>query len=426
MSADLHNIREERFPAEVLTGTVPSADIESSVGALDLRQRRAIFVRYAVVVGLIAITANTLQNLAIFEAQRATHYVFWAIALGANLLTLFFWAGSKYYAAHRWIDVIIALPIILMMDGLRRVDSSQAELFGFIPAATLMGDSIVAVAFVSTFFAGNFRGYAVWCIAHALCYYYFSIEMGASGVQIAQASSFYVPILVLSLYLNWAIEREGYKNLYLRVQLEEEKAKSEILLYNVLPEEVAQRLRRGEAIADAYSDATVVFVDIVGSSSLARALSPRHFVAVLNDVFSLADNCAERHGVEKVKTIGDAYLAITGGRAGGNAVGAVCFALEMAQKVRELAQTRQLSLDVRVGIHTGPVVGGIIGETRATYDYWGDTMNVAARVQGAADAGGVTTTEPTYFATREHVPYRPPRMASLKGIGDVKVFDVAL
>ena len=97
--------------------------------------------------------------------------------------------------------------------------------------------------------------------------------------------------------------------------LEAERAKTEELLYNVLPQEVAARLRAGEAVADCFSDLTAIFVDLAGFSALAKRLSPGHLVKLLNTFFSAADRCAERHGLEKVKTIGDAYLAVAGGMA---------------------------------------------------------------------------------------------------------------
>ena len=170
--------------------------------------------------------------------------------------------------------------------------------------------------------------------------------------------------------------------------LEAERAKTEELLYNVLPQEVAARLRAGEAVADSFSDLTVVFVDLAGFSALAKRLSPGHLVKLLNAFFSAADRCAERHGLEKVKTIGDAYLAVAGGMAsaGGDSKAAIRFARDLVAALDEMEPESGIALKVRIGIHTGPAVGGVIGSTRLAYDYWGDTMNIASRLQGARAA----------------------------------------
>ena len=108
-------------------------------------------------------------------------------------------------------------------------------------------------------------------------------------------------------------ERRARKTFAAQRALDIERQKTEDLLFNVLPPAVAQRLREGQAVADSFSDVSVVFIDIVGFSQLARRLSPGMLVKVLNEVFSIADGCADRSGVEKVKTIGDAYLAVAGG-----------------------------------------------------------------------------------------------------------------
>src|SRR3546814_14463347 len=120
----------------------------------------------------------------------------------------------------------------------------------------------------------------------------------------------------------------------------------------------------GVACACAFADLTVTFVDIVGFSSRAQRLSPGHLVTLLNDFFSAADDCADRHGIEKVKTIGDAYLAVAGGMAsrglGGEA--ALRFARDLIEKVEALAEASGIDLQVRIGIHPGPVVGGVPGQ----------------------------------------------------------------
>src|SRR5205085_9446822 len=130
-----------------------------------------------------------------------------------------------------------------------------------------------------------------------------------------------------------------------------------------------------------FSDVSVIFIDVIGFSALAKTISPGHLVDLLNAFFSLADRCAARSGVEKVKTIGDAYLAISGGNAPSrnSAEAALAFATALIEALPEVNAACGIEIAVRIGIHSGPVVGGVIGETRMAYDYWGETMNIASR-----------------------------------------------
>ncbi|MGZ8345850.1 MAG: adenylate/guanylate cyclase domain-containing protein, partial [Allosphingosinicella sp.] len=236
-------------------------------------------------------------------------------------------------------------------------------------------------------------------------------------------SSNFSTFFLFALYFNWDMERRARKVFAGQIALEAERARTEALLYNVLPQEVVARLRSGEAVADAFSDVTVIFVDLVDFSRLAKRLSPGHLVELLNTFFSAADRAAERHGLAKVKTIGDAYLAVAGGM-GSRAAdcrAALAFARDLIAELEAMAQESGLALKARVGIHTGPVVGGVIGSSRLAYDYWGDTMNIASRLQGAAPPNGVALSEATFFQARAGTEFEP-QTALLKGIGEVQIY----
>jgi class 3 adenylate cyclase len=377
-------------------------------------------------VALVMLIATVLQNIGLMEAQAANWFTLWSIPFGINLAALWWWTSSKYYPTYRVIDLLITLPLIVWMDRLRAVVASQFQVTSWPDFATATGNGLVGLTFGSVFFAAYTSGFVIWAAAHALVFSFVITTSAGSDVAKAYAFSVYVPVLAGAVYSNWVIWRKGLTEAALREKLQAEKTKSEQLLFNLLPEEVAERLQRGEAIADAFSDVAVVFIDLVDSAQLAQLLSPKAFVAVLNDVFSIADRAAQEHGVEKVKTIGDAYLAVTGAHTGTDAKAAVVFACEVISRVTAYGEAKGLPIQVRAGVHSGPVVGGVIGETRATYDYWGNTMNVAARVQAAAAPGGLCVTEPTYYACRADQNFSPPRTVVLKGIGDTKVYDVLL
>jgi class 3 adenylate cyclase len=207
-------------------------------------------------------------------------------------------------------------------------------------------------------------------------------------------------------------------------ELAEAHATSERLLLNVLPGSVAERLKAGETtIADAYDDATVLFADLVGFTPLAASLSPAETVRLLDRLFSAFDRLAERHGLEKIKTIGDAYMVVGG-------VPEVCtdhparvvaMGLDMLEAVATLAREMDRPLDLRVGVHTGPVVAGVIGTTKFIYDLWGDTVNVASRLESHGMAGAVQMSEATWLRS-DGVTAERRGPIELKGRGTVVAY----
>ena len=182
-------------------------------------------------------------------------------------------------------------------------------------------------------------------------------------------------------------------------ELAEAHATSERLLLNVLPAPIAERLKAGEAtIADAYDDATVLFSDLVGFTPLASSLGPAETVELLDRLFSRFDRLAERHGLEKIKTIGDAYMVVGGvpTPCADHPSRVVAMALDMLDAVAALGREMDRPLAVRIGVHTGPVVAGVIGTTKFVYDLWGDTVNVASRLESQGLAGTVQMSEATW------------------------------
>jgi adenylate cyclase len=170
------------------------------------------------------------------------------------------------------------------------------------------------------------------------------------------------------------------------------EARADELLTNAIPASIAARLRRGEQrIAESYPDTSIVFADIVGSTSWAHETSPDKVVDLLDDLFTRFDDLAERHGLEKIKTIGDAYMAVAGAPEPrtDHAAAAVDMALAMVDQVAELRLATQVPIEVRVGVASGSVVGGVIGRRRLLFDLWGDTVNVASRMESLGLPGRV-------------------------------------
>jgi class 3 adenylate cyclase len=170
-------------------------------------------------------------------------------------------------------------------------------------------------------------------------------------------------------------------------KVESEKRHSENLLRNILPAEIATRLRNGESnIADHFDDATVIFADVVGFGKITARMKAYEIVACLNQLFSEFDRLAEDVGIEKIKTIGDNYMAVCGlpTPRSNHARLAAKFALDMVAATARLRSRLPVPFTIRVGLHSGPVMAGVIGTRKFAYDVWGDTVNIAARLEAAS------------------------------------------
>ncbi len=178
---------------------------------------------------------------------------------------------------------------------------------------------------------------------------------------------------------------------------ERAKAETDTLLRNILPDRIVERLKKepGKAIADNIEDASVLFADISGFVALARQLGAQKVVELLNRLVSEFDAIAERHGVEKIKTIGDAYMAASGvpepppGTSKNHTAHLVRFGLEMLETVRQISAETGIDLRVRIGIASGPVMAGVIGQKKFSYDIWGDAVNLAARLENQSLPGRI-------------------------------------
>jgi class 3 adenylate cyclase len=207
------------------------------------------------------------------------------------------------------------------------------------------------------------------------------------------------------------------------LQLEQER--SERLLLNVLPAPIAARLKAGEGvIADAFPEVTVLFADIVDFTRRSRQISPAQVVATLNELFSAFDALAQRQGLEKIKTIGDAYMA-----AGGlpeprpdHAQAIAEMALAMQAEVARHADPSGWPLAVRIGIDTGPVEAGVIGTAKIAYDLWGDTVNTASRMESHGVAGCIQVTERTYQRLRDGYRFQRRGPIQVRGMGELVTY----
>ena len=232
---------------------------------------------------------------------------------------------------------------------------------------------------------------------------------------------------LLRARVNASLERKFLRNQERELfrQVEIEKQKSETVLYRVLPESVAERLKKGEEnIAETIEDVTIVFSDLVGFTRLSSDMSPDRLVEILNDIFRSFDHHVAELKLEKVKTIGDAYM-IVGGIPPHNenhAERCMDFALSALNDIDEFSKKYELELKLRIGMSTGPVVAGVIGQTRFTYDLWGDTVNIASRMESLCHPGLIQVVEPTYLRLKDKYPFVHRGEIEVKGKGLMKTY----
>ncbi|HEX2031927.1 MAG TPA: adenylate/guanylate cyclase domain-containing protein [Actinomycetota bacterium] len=208
-------------------------------------------------------------------------------------------------------------------------------------------------------------------------------------------------------------------------ELDQERARSHSLLLNILPQAIIDRLGDGETtIADRYASVTVLFSDLVGFTSISSELEPQLLVSELNRLFSEFDALCERTEVEKIKTIGDAYLAVGGlpGTRADHATAVAELALGMVEAVARLNVSSGRDWRIRIGVHSGPAVAGVIGTRKFVYDVWGDTVNVANRLESSAEPNRIHVSEPVAEALRGTFDLEPRGTIDLKGKGDTKSF----
>ncbi len=203
-------------------------------------------------------------------------------------------------------------------------------------------------------------------------------------------------------------------------ELTAEKLTSERLLLNVLPGAIADRLKGGEnLIVDRFESVSVLFADIVGFTALSSRTSPEELVTMLNELFSAFDRLAEKHGLEKIKTIGDAYMVVAGipQPIADHAIALAHMALDMNAAIAAYAAKAGSDLTIRIGIHSGSVIAGVIGEKKFIYDLWGDTVNTASRMESTGVPGRIHVSEATFTLIREEFELEQRTPIEVKGKG---------
>lgn len=245
--------------------------------------------------------------------------------------------------------------------------------------------------------------------------------------QIAHADPFFLYLYLfwfcvicnISVYLYESLQRAEFEA---KNELHAEQQKSERLLLNILPKSIAERLKQQHVtVAEDFSHVTVLFADIVGFTEMSTQMSPPELVELLNEVFSIFDKLVERHGLEKIKTIGDAYMVVAGlPIPSNNHVQQMAdLALDMQEAINNFNAHH---LSIRIGIHTGPVVAGVIGIKKFAYDLWGDTVNIASRMESQGIKGHIQVSDSVYTILKDNYLFKERGPIHIKGKGEMTTY----
>ena len=276
--------------------------------------------------------------------------------------------------------------------------------------------------------------YALFLCATLILSYNLSLMLYNIPMAIAVSNNFFlVGAAIICGLGNFEHERRVYQRFehehlieQQRKDIEAQKQRADSLLHQILPDPIADRLLEGtETIADGYSDVTVLFADLAGFTEFSRTVSPHSLVKMLNRIFSAFDEVAENCGVEKIKTIGDAYMAACGvpEEVEDHAERMLRMAIGMRVAMARICQEfPAYMLDIRIGVHTGPCVAGVIGRQRFIYDLWGDTVNLASRMESTGVNGHIQVSEATYLRTKSAFSFESRGEIKIRGRGTIRSY----
>ena len=255
-----------------------------------------------------------------------------------------------------------------------------------------------------------------------------ALRIGLGGGEIPwweylNSQFFLIAAVVLGMFGSYSIERYSRRAWLAQREVEEERERSERVLLNVLPQPIAERLKDDEGpIAEAFPAATIMFVDLVDFTNLSSSLDPRRLVGLLNRLFTAFDRIAERHEIEKIGTSGDSYMAVAGVPlpVEDHAERIADAALEMRDLVAE--QEGGVDIQVRIGIATGPVVAGVIGEKKLYYDLWGMPVTIASRMQAHGLPGEIQVTRAVRDALMGRYAFEERGPIDVKGVGEMRTW----
>jgi adenylate cyclase len=365
------------------------------------------------------IAAGALWSILYFSFGE---YIAGSIPLGYVIISsfnliVFHWTHGYRLFLFTQLLLILFLPFLLMIALGGFIKSSAVILWSLLsPLGAMLFDEPrqalrwLAAYLSLTIISGYFELYPSFSssLSPTTITVFFILNVGTVSA---------IAILLLDYFV-------GEKN-RLFTLLRGEQAKSENLLLNILPKEIAAILKNeSRTIADHYTEASILFADMVGFTQLSTRLAPVEVVELLNEAFSYFDSLVDKYDVEKIRTIGDSYMVASGvpRRRADHAQGLVCMALEMRDFVTTHRFRNGQQVSFRIGINSGPVIGGVIGKRKFVYDVWGDAVNIASRMESHGIGGTIQITRATYELIKDEFVCEPRGTLDVKGKGEMEVW----
>ncbi|NJL98084.1 MAG: adenylate/guanylate cyclase domain-containing protein [Synechococcaceae cyanobacterium SM2_3_2] len=364
---------------------------------------------------------------------------------GFSLLDI--WFLPSLSIAFAWIRLGLVCPLLLLLLGLTYRPGIHRWSQGIISAAiTVAGIGVVFLRWAApitpnfdemhvglllvlmyAYTVSRLRFFFATLVGWGLIVVYqvTAAEIGFSATVLAKSSFLLTAISLIGMYASYAQEKSARKDFLQSQQILMEHQRAEDLLLNILPKAIAERLKQSpERIAESYLEATILFADIVNFTQLAEGLSPHDLVELLNSIFSDFDRLVDQLGLEKIKTIGDAYMVV-----GGipvvrmdHAQAVADLALAMQQVIERYRLQGYPQMDIRIGINSGPVIAGVIGLKKFIYDLWGDTVNVASRMESQGQPGTIQISQSTFDILQSDYRCSLRGNIAIKGKGDMTTY----
>jgi adenylate cyclase len=376
---------------------------------------------------LILIPAGVAWGLAYLGLGRALSAsipLAYSAVSGASLVHFAFARNFRVYAIAQFLGLLL-LPVLL-----------QWSLGGFVEGSAVMLFAVLSPIGVLTFLGpkpavGWFVAFGALCVVSGLVDPWLP-PPETPFVPWVRSTFFAVNLLMVTAMLFLAFQHFARMQIaahdalvQTHSKLIEEKANSERLLLNILPAAIATRLKLNQGgIADGFGEVSVLFADIVGFTVLSARLEPKDLVAMLDEMFSRFDQLADRHHLEKIKTIGDAYM-VAGGipePRSDHLADTVEMALDMRRAVADVAKRLDQPLSLRIGIHIGPVVAGVIGKRKFTYDLWGDAVNTASRMESHGLPSSIHVTDDVRTRLGDRYAFEDRGVIEVKGKGAMRTW----
>jgi class 3 adenylate cyclase len=343
------------------------------------------------------------------------------LPLVLTVLALTYWDGFA-----RWMSPVLTVTLLTFGVSLVAAPLARVQTPGFESVAFVSADLMLFILAVYTLSRLSTRAAATVCLPIIALYMAVAERFGPPTLSFSKLAYdlFFANLLGLSAAM--ALERYMRRSYLQQRTIESERERADQLLLNILPPAIAARLKENEqTIADHYDDVTVLFADLEGFTRLAEKTGPDELVTLLNELFSAFDALAEQHGLEKIKTMGDEYMAVAGLPEPNprHVQVAAEMALGMQAYLAEYAARTGLPLILRIGLHCGPVVAGVIGRRKFAYDLWGDTVNIASRMQSHGPiGGGIQVSETFYERLHDRYDFTPRGPILIKNKGEMPVY----